>query len=65
MLYEVITKQIFDESGNFTSIKVVKAGLSKGDIHAVDGISGGTITSQGVRAMLEDCLKGYENYLKN
>lgn len=58
-------KQIFDASGNFTAISVVKAGQSEGNIHAVDGISGGTITSVGVQAMLKDCLKGYETYLKN
>jgi len=29
----------------------------------VDGISGGTITSKGVDAMLKDCLKSYIKFL--
>lgn len=58
-------KSIFDDKGTLVSIKVVKAGQSEGNIHAVDGISGGTITSQGVQAMLLDCLSGYESFLKN
>ncbi len=58
-------KTIFDESGTFTSIAVLKGGLAAGNPHAVDAISGGTITSKGVDAMLKECLKGYEKYLKN
>lgn len=58
-------KTIFDRSGTFTSISVLKGGLAAGNEHAVDAISGGTITSTGVSDMLEDCLKGYEKYLKN
>ncbi|MBS2097888.1 NADH:ubiquinone reductase (Na(+)-transporting) subunit C [Carboxylicivirga linearis] len=57
-------KSIF-EDGQLVSIEVTKAGQSEGNIHAVDGISGGTITSQGVEAMLQDCLSGYESFLKN
>ncbi len=59
-----IGKTIFDNE-KLVSIDVVKAGLSAGNPHAVDGISGGTITSQGVNAMLKDCLSGYEKFLKN
>lgn len=58
-----VGKKIFDESGNFTSIEVVK-GDAGDNIHAVDGISGGTITSKGLEAMLQDCLSGYQEYLK-
>lgn len=58
-------KSIFDDNAKLVSIKVTKAGQSEGDIHAVDGISGGTITSKGVEAMLQDCLSGYESFLKN
>jgi Na+-transporting NADH:ubiquinone oxidoreductase subunit C len=58
-------KQIFDQQGNFTSINVVKGGAKPGDIHAVDAISGGTITSKGLEKMLKDCLKNYEVYFKN
>ena len=58
-------KTIFDENGNFVSIEVVKGGADPGNPHAVDAISGGTITSKGLQAMLEDCLAGYVNYFKN
>ncbi|MCU4157206.1 NADH:ubiquinone reductase (Na(+)-transporting) subunit C [Carboxylicivirga sp. A043] len=58
-------KQLFDQSGAFSSIEVVKKGQSQGDLHKVDGISGGTITSVGVGTMLKDCLTGYEKFLKN
>jgi Na+-transporting NADH:ubiquinone oxidoreductase subunit C len=58
-------KKIFDDKGIFTSIGVLKGGAKAGDMHGVDAISGGTITSKGVEKMLRDCLGGYENYFKN
>lgn len=58
-------KTIFDKSGTFTSVSVLKGGVAAGNPHAVDAISGGTITSTGVSKMLDECLKGYEKYLKN
>lgn len=56
-------KQIHNESGKFVSIEIHKAGKGT-DIHSVDGISGGTMTSNGVDAMLKDCLSSYEAFLK-
>ena len=35
------------------------AGASAGNDHAVDAISGGTITSRGVESMLRNCLEAY------
>ncbi|HRW22050.1 MAG TPA: NADH:ubiquinone reductase (Na(+)-transporting) subunit C, partial [Bacteroidales bacterium] len=58
-------KKIFDENGDFVSIKVVKGGAPPDNIHGVDAISGGTITSNGLEDMLFDCLKLYEPYLNN
>lgn len=55
-------KKIFDEQGEFTSIQVVKGGVANSNIpliHGVDAISGGTITSNGVSAMLKNCLENY------
>lgn len=52
------------EDGNVTFL-VLKGGASKGNIHAVDGISGGTITSKGVQAMMNDCLSAYDKFLKD
>lgn len=48
----------------FQPIAVVKAGQAPADGRDyVDGISGGTITSKGVSAMLTDCLQPYEPFL--
>lgn len=55
-------KTIF-ENGNFVSVKVVKGGARPGNPHEVDAISGGTITSNGLQAMVHDGLIKYEKYL--
>ena len=54
-------KTIF-EGEMFTPIKVIKGGPKEGDMHAVDGISGGTITSNGVSDMLSERLNMYLPY---
>ena len=56
-------KTIF-EDGNLTSIKVIKGGAPDGDMHAVDGISGGTITSVGVEKMIKERLRKYLPYFQ-
>jgi len=61
---QFIGKKIFDESGNFVSVSVVKGGVPSDADHAVDGISGGTITSDGVDKMLEDVVGDYVPYFK-
>lgn len=55
-------KKIFDEDGSFHPVRVVKGGAPADDLYAVDGISGGTITSNGVTNMLRDGLGAYELY---
>ena len=47
------------------ALSVVKNGQAKGDAYKVDGISGGTMTSNGVDAMLKDCLNNYKAFLTN
>jgi len=44
--------------------EVAKGGAKPGDLNAVDAISGGTITSKGVQAMLIDNLSLYSVFLK-
>lgn len=57
-------KQFF-KNGVFMPIMVVKAGQHPTDgSDYVDGISGGTITSKGVGAMLDNCIRPYQAYLK-
>lgn len=62
---QYINKKIMDDNGNFVSVKVVKGGANPDDPHAVDAISGGTITSVGVQEMMKECLSNYEFYIKN
>lgn len=66
---QFIGKKIFDSEANFSSVLVVKGGASSMSpsmqIHGVDAISGGTITSQGVSEMLKNCLENYLTYIKN
>jgi len=57
-----IGKSIFDGE-TFKSIRVVKGGAPEGDNYAVDGISGGTITSDGVTDMLLERLNMYLPYI--
>jgi Na+-transporting NADH:ubiquinone oxidoreductase subunit C len=58
-------KRIFNESGKFVSVEVIKGGTSEDNLYAVDAISGGTITSKGLQYMVFDCLAPYENYFKS
>ncbi|GHT26384.1 Na(+)-translocating NADH-quinone reductase subunit C [Bacteroidia bacterium] len=59
-----IGKHFFNNTGKFVSIAVVKTGKTAQGQDYVDGISGGTITSQGVNAMLESSIGAYEAFLK-
>jgi Na+-transporting NADH:ubiquinone oxidoreductase subunit C len=61
---EFIGKKILDENSSFVSINVVKGGAKEGSYHEVDGITGGTITSDGVTNMLKADLGIYNNYFK-
>jgi len=60
---QFINKKIFDETGKFTSVKVIKGGAKPNDNHGVDAISGGTITCNGVTDMIKDCLFDYQDFL--
>lgn len=60
-------KEIFNASGDFVSVVLVKGGVKNGNVsaqHGVDAISGGTITSNGVSDMLYTCLSNYKNYFQ-
>jgi Na+-transporting NADH:ubiquinone oxidoreductase subunit C len=65
---QFVGKKLFDDNNNFTSIKVVKGGAKTlpedQQIHGVDAISGGTITSNGVNDMLKDVLECYLPYIE-
>ena len=55
-------KKLFDSSNRFVSIKVEKPGTYTSDSHTVDAISGGTITSKALEAMIRDSLEPYKTY---
>lgn len=57
-------KDIFSQRGKFMSVKVCKPGQEPKEGSYVNGVSGGTITSQGVDAMLRTSLAPYTEYLK-
>jgi Na+-transporting NADH:ubiquinone oxidoreductase subunit C len=50
------------EDGKFVSIKVLKGEVDPDNPHSIDAISGGTITSKGLEAMLFDCLNSYQEF---
>lgn len=58
---QFIGKKFYDESGEFKSVSVRKGG-AKDPNYEVDGISGATITGDGVTEMLERGIKAYESY---
>ncbi len=58
-------KKIYDESGELVSINVKKGGADPDNPHAVDAITGGTITSNGVSEMLRRTLGIYDQYFQN
>ncbi len=55
-------KRILDDNGQLLGIDVRKGGSTTA--YEVDGISGGTITSDGVELMIVDCLEAYIPFLK-
>lgn len=57
-------KKIFDQDGDFVSIKAVKGGALPDNIHGVDAVSGATITSDGVTEMFRRTLSNYIPYFK-
>ncbi len=56
-------KKIFNSDDEFVSITVIKGGAPDGSMHAVDGISGGTITSDGVTDMIKERVSRYLPYI--
>lgn len=69
-LDQFIGKQIVDDNGNFVSIGVVKGKVSEKietakQIHYVDGMSGATLTNQGVENYLKETLASYEPFSKS
>ena len=58
-------KDIFNNSGEFQSVRVVENGQEPAEGAWVHAISGGPITSQGVQRMLSNSLEPYTAFFKN
>lgn len=61
-------KELYNEQGELVSVEMLKGENnpeSKLDAHHVDGMSGATITGDGVDAMLKKYFSYYEPYFKN
>ena len=56
-----VGKTVF-EGETFVGITLRKGGADKNNPHEVDAITGGTKTSDGVSAMIKDCLVSYQPY---
>lgn len=60
---QFVGKHILNDRNEFVSIAVMKAGQNSDTQEQVDAISGGTITSKGVEAMLLNSIGQYEAFL--
>jgi Na+-transporting NADH:ubiquinone oxidoreductase subunit C len=59
-------KKLFDDQGTFQSIRVLKGRSNEieGKPHQVDGMTGATMTSNGVTNMFRDELENYTTYFE-
>ena len=55
-------KKLFNEANRFVSIKVEKIGTYTPNSYTVDAISGGTITSKALEAMIRNGIEPYQTY---
>lgn len=56
-------KKIYNDGGDYVSVDVVKGGAGKNNPYGVDGLTGATVTADGVGEMLYRGIKYYEPYL--
>ena len=61
---QFIGKPIFAEGVDGVALTVVKNGASKAE-YEIDGITGATLTSNGVAAMVKDGLSAYLSFINN
>ena len=60
-----VGKELYDDKGELVSVKMLKGesnSESKLDKHHVDGMSGATITGNGLNDMLKNYFKHYQSY---
>lgn len=59
-----IDKKVFDDESNFKPVRVLKGSGNVTNEHTVDGLSGATITCNGVTDMIENVLAQYKPYFE-
>ncbi|MDR1895496.1 MAG: NADH:ubiquinone reductase (Na(+)-transporting) subunit C [Prevotellaceae bacterium] len=59
---ERFTNKKLYNNEQFVSVKVIKAGSAPTDVHSVDGVSGGTITSKAVSTLLFNSMENYKAF---
>lgn len=61
-----VGKVLFDDKG-YPALKIVKGGAKAGDIHGIDGLTGATLTANGVQNTFDFWLgdNGFGPFLKN
>lgn len=57
-------EKIFTAGGDYVSVDVVKGGAKPDNVHGVDGLSGATVTADGVAEMLNRGIKYYLPYIE-
>lgn len=57
-------KTVFNKDNDYL-LKIYKAGKSPNGISDVDGLSGATLTTEGMDNMLRDCIPNYLNYFNS
>jgi len=64
MFQDQFTEEKISTEGVYTKMLMMKDGSGQAQLHKVDGITGGTITSKGVEEMLDRTLQVYVDYFK-
>lgn len=64
LFFKQFESEVISTAGIYQKIKVVKDGSGSANQGAVDGITGGTITSKGVEEMLDRTLQVYVKYFQ-
>ena len=62
---QYVGKTIYDKDGKLVGVEAKKGGAAPDNPHAVDALTGATITSRGVNEMLSRTLEVYNDYFKS
>ena len=58
-------KKLFKEDGSKVALTVVKSGAVKDENYEVDGLTGATLTTNGVAAMVQEGLQKYIGFINS